>query len=226
MRQATDSHNEMMIPLVLCKTQFSSITNMKSLTYWHPLIYTFLIRLSYGRGYNQRYQAIADLVEARSSLVDVCCGDSRIYSFLREKDIDYTGLDFNQCFVDKATKKGIRARLFDIRKDPVPQGDYILMQASLYQFYPNQHEIIRKLLDASSKALILSEPMKNKAHSQSKAISLLGVLFSNPGDGIKEFKFNPETLKETLRPFARNIKKEFLTANDIEYVVMLAKYYS
>lgn len=196
---------------------------MKSLVYWHPLIYTMLIRLSYGRVYLQRYQAIADLVDKRSSVVDVCCGDCTIYSFLKEKDVDYLGLDFNPCFVDKANKKGIKARLFDIRKDALPKADYILLQGSLYQFHPDEAGIIGKLLAAAKRQLILSEPVKNRAASPSKPIAWLSEKLSDPGDGVKKFKFDEQSLRRVMAPFQQNIINEFMAANNIDSVFVLSK---
>jgi trans-aconitate methyltransferase len=178
---------------------------MKSITYWHPKIYSLLMRISYGKGYIGRYTAIRDLIPNSSSVIDVCCGDCKIYSYLLNKDINYTGVDFNPYFVKEARRKGINARLFDINKEEIPRADYILMQASLYQFFPYQHEILEKLFKAASKSLILSEPIKNKTHSTSKIISFLGVALNNPGDGIKGFRFNLLSLKEVLAPFQKNI---------------------
>ena len=95
------------------------------------------------------------------------------------------------------------------------------MQASLYQFIPNEKKILEKLLNATKKYLIISEPVINYSQSRSKLISKIARLLNNPGDGIKEKRFNLESFKKTLTPFKKNIIKEFLSG--IEYVVLLKK---
>lgn len=196
---------------------------MKSINYWHPFIYSFFIRMSYRKNYAERYKAIRDLIEDDSSLIDVCCGDCRVYTFLKDKKVDYLGLDYNSFFIKWAHKRGIKARVFDIYKDELPTSDYILFQGSLYQFIPEHNNILQKLVNAMSKYLIISEPVENKAHSKSKIISFVAQMLNNPGDGNKRFRFTVNTLKEALIPFQKNIIKEFSVANNIDYIVVMKK---
>ena len=196
---------------------------MKSIIYWHPTIYSLLMRLSYRKGYNEKSEAIASLIESNTTIADICCGDGKIYDFLNDKSVEYLGLDFNAYFIKKLCDKGITARVFNLYTDELPQSDYILMLASLYQFYPNQKEILHKLFSSAKKYLILSEPVVNYAHSRSKILVYLANKLNNPGDGTKEFRFDIETLKQELRPYKNRITREFYTANHIEYVVMIKK---
>jgi len=196
---------------------------MKSITYWHPRIYSLLIKLSYRKGYKERYETIARLIEDNTTVTDVCCGDCKIYDFLDEKSVGYLGLDFNAYFVKKANDKGIMTKLFNLYTDELPQSDYILFMASLYQFYPNHKEILHKLFRSAKIYLILSESIVNYAHSKSKIVVYLANKLNNPGDGTKEFRFDIETLKHELRPYENKIIREFYTANNKEYVVVIKK---
>lgn len=196
---------------------------MRSITYWHPCVYSLFMRLQYKLHYAERYKVIRDLIDDNSCVVDVCCGDCKMYDFLRDKEVEYTGLDFNQFFIKYARKKGIKAKIFNVYKDVVPGADYIILQASLYQFFPWHGQILNKLFGAARKYLIISEPVKTFGGSDSKFISFIGKVLNNPGNGIKTYRFSIDTLKNTLRPFERNITKELLISNNREYVVLIKK---
>lgn len=196
---------------------------MKSIVYWHPFIYSLFIKFSFKRNYTDRYRAIADIIPKNSSIIDVCCGDCRLYNFLKSRYVDYLGLDFNKNFIMEAKKKGIKGTLFNIYIDEIPRTDYVIMQGSLYQFIPNHAWVLNKLYDAAGKCLIISEPVKNYASSRSRFVSLIAKMLNNPGDGIKVNRFNISTLKEAMRPYERNIVKEFYITSGIEYVVVVKK---
>jgi len=198
---------------------------MRSVLYWHPYIYSFLVRLMYRKHYTKRYEAITSLIDSNSSVLDVCCGDSKLYFYLRGKNVDYLGLDLNPTFVRVSKRSGIQARMFDLYKDVPPKKDFVVIQASLYQFIPDHNEILQKLFSAAKRYLIVAEPIRSYAQSKWKVVSLLGKLLNNPaGDGIyKVQRFNLDTLKETMRPFEKNIVEEFMLPGSIEYVFVVKK---
>ena len=194
---------------------------MKSIVYWSPIIYGFLMRLGYGSAYTHRYEAIRDLVEPGKSLVDVCCGDCRIASYLAPKNIAYTGIDFSPVFLRAGQRKGLRTAFCDVNRDEIPPGDYVLMQASLYQFYPHHRKIIDKLLRAASRFVLISEPVINKAQSRNPLIAFLGEYLSDPGDGVKKFKFNSASLSDALAPYADRIVHRGTIRKGIEQIYVL-----
>ncbi len=196
---------------------------MRSLIYWHPAIYAFFIRLSYRNGYAKRYEAVKGLIEEGGSVVDVCCGDCEIADFLKDKKVDYTGLDFNSHFVRAAKRRGIKSKIFNIYEDEVPKADYVLIQGSLYQFIPRHAEILNKLYDAAGKFLIISEPIRSNAESKSRLVSFLAYFLNNPGDGTKRRRFDIGSLKEALVPFKDRIVKEFLADNGVDYIAVIKK---
>ena len=76
---------------------------MRSLVYWHPRLYEGAMRLLYGRHYRARYAEIARRVELGASVVDLCCGDCRLYTQeLNGLAGSYQGLDFNAQFAANA----------------------------------------------------------------------------------------------------------------------------
>ena len=58
---------------------------MKSITYWHPFLYKILMKLLFRGSYNSRYLEIANIIDNNSSVIDVCCGDAKLYEFLKKK---------------------------------------------------------------------------------------------------------------------------------------------
>ena len=175
--------------------------------YKFPPIYTLAIRALYGKHYVASYKKIASLIPENSSLVDVCCGDAILYSFLKSKNIDYLGLDANQPFVNSSLKRNIRIKLADARYDEIPGADYIVLQRSLYQF-KNPVALVNKLRVSARKAVVISESINNLGNSvfgkmTSKIIPLfVGTNFDNPG-----FRFNEKGFKKILNPFSPKYMK-------------------
>ncbi|HPA46305.1 MAG TPA: methionine biosynthesis protein MetW [bacterium] len=175
---------------------------MKSPTYWHPVLYQLAMRIVYGRWFEERFRAVADAIPDGTSVVDVCCGDGYLYRrFLSTRNIDYLGLDINAMFIRWLTRRGVNARVCDVRCDPIPEADIILMQASLYQFIPDHEIVLRKLVDAARKYVIVTEPVRNLSTSQNPFLSWLGRRLTDPGTGETPHRFNEETLRQVLNPY-------------------------
>ncbi len=161
------------------------------------------MRIVYGGWFEERFRAVADAIPDGVSLTDVCCGDGYLYRrFLSTRHIDYLGLDINAKFVHWLARRGVNAQVCDVRFDPIPEADIILMQASLYQFIPSHENILRKLVDAARKCVILTEPVRNLSTSQNPLLSRLGRRFTDPGTGEAPHRFNEETLRQILIPYS------------------------
>src|SRR5215471_3027055 len=146
----------------------------------------------YGRGYRERYRAIADLIPQRSTVLDVCCGPGILYQrYLRQKSVVYTGLDINEKFVRRVIGYGGAGEVCDLRSErPLPPADYVVMQASLYHFLPDPTAIISRMLAAARTALIVAEPVRNLTHSRSRPVRWLARSITDPGVGIQPYRFN------------------------------------
>jgi hypothetical protein len=195
---------------------------MRGIIYWHPAIYEFFVRLMFGKEYRKRYTIISDLIPENSAVTDVCCGDCKLYEFLKDKNVRYRALDCNVRFVARAKKRGIRAEVFDLYNDEVPSSDIIVLQSSLYQFIPRHDEILRKLFHAARSYLIISETTKSYGRSAARAISFFAHRMTDPGDGMKPYRFSLEALRQSLKPYEANVVREFFW-DEREYVVMIRK---
>lgn len=194
---------------------------MKSFIYWHPTIYTAFMRLLCFGYYHERYQEVADLIPQNSSVLDVCCGDCMLYDFLKFKNVNYTGIDFNQTFVTVAKKRGLEVIKANVFTDNLPRADYVVLLSSLYQFIPRHKELIIKLLSVSRKAVIIRECIKSRSSSTNILVSTVGKLLNNPGDGMKIRRFNKKTFFETCEPFKNRVSFHKLANNGIDSIVVI-----
>ena len=169
---------------------------MKSIVYWHPFTYNLIMRLLYGSNFEERYKSIANIIPNNASVVEVCAGDGYLYRhYLKNKNVTYVGYDINPALVRASQKKGISMLLCNLFEDQVPMADYVLIQASLYQFIPRENEIITKLLNSARIALIVAEPVKNLSDSSNPIIRFLARRSANPGSGHVAKRFNSDTLR-------------------------------
>jgi hypothetical protein len=143
------------------------VSDNRSLIYAHPSLYQLLMRVIYAGGYAARYQALSQLIPDGADVFEACAGDAYLYRhYLQPRGIRYRAGEFNETFVTHARARGIEMQRFDLRKDPVPQADVVLIHASLYQFMPDHQQIIDRLLAAARQQLIVSEPVRNLSSSR------------------------------------------------------------
>jgi SAM-dependent methyltransferase len=172
----------------------------------------------YGRQYGDRYQAITDLIPAGASVLDLCCGPGILYQrYLRRKKVNYTGLDINEKFVRNVISYGAQGRVQDLcSDDPLPEADYVVMQASLYHFLPNAAPIVSRMVAAARSAVIIAEPIRNLSNSRLRPLSWLARNLTNPGSGAAPLRFNEATLTELFSQLDLVESKTFLAGGGRE----------
>ncbi len=150
----------------------------------------------YGRHYFARYEAIANLVEPYSTVLDLCCGPAILYRrYLRHKGVSYTGFDTNELYIRKVVQAGGHGEIRDLRNDEdLPAHDYVIMQASLYHFLPHPQLVLRRMMTAAKRALIIAEPVRNLANSKSRLARRLSGLMTNAGQGNEACRFDEASL--------------------------------
>lgn len=195
---------------------------MQSPIYWHPLLYKAAMRLSYGNRFEARYTALGKYIPEGCQLLEVCMGDALLYRhYLSGKNIRYSCCDINPVFVKAAKRKGLNASLLDVCFDPIPKSEYILMQGSLYHFIPNQKEVVKKLLAACTKQLIISESTDNLSNSSSELKAYIGEQLSKAKSGQSRIKFTHDSLKETFSGLSDRIAVWEETPLNREVIVVL-----
>ena len=179
--------------------------------------------LLYGRHYASRYRAIAELIPTGSSVLDLCCGPAFLYHrYLSRKKVRYTGLDINANFVARLNRRGASGLVWDLRtEDALPAADYVIMQASLYHFLPDAKPVVDRMLQAAQKRVIIAEPIRNLATSDSRILSRLARLLTNPGAGEHRNRFTEASLADLFSRYASRPADSFTIAGGREKVYVL-----
>jgi len=191
--------------------------------YKSAFLYELLMVLLYGRHYAGRYKAISDLIPAHSSVLDLCCGPAVLYHrYLRRKSVRYTGLDISRAFIERLKRRGVDGRVCDLQQEAaLPEADYVVMQASLYQFLPNPQPVVDRMLQAARKQVIFAEPIRNITSSKLAPLSFLGRHFTDPGDGQSAHRFTEDTLDRFFSRYSSRLSIAFSIPGGREKVIVL-----
>ncbi|MEK6287975.1 MAG: class I SAM-dependent methyltransferase [Acidobacteriota bacterium] len=196
---------------------------MTSLVYKSTTLYEIAMVLLYGRHYPSRYRAIAELIPNGASVLDLCCGPAILYHrYLRAKSVQYTGLDFNAKFIDRLIRRGGCGQRWDLRSDkPLPTADYVIMQASLLHFLPDASPVVKRMLQAARKQVIIAEPIRNLATSRLRLVSWVARRSTNPGTGEQPLRFNEASLADFFSAYPSQVVQSFPIAGGREQVYVL-----
>src|SRR5262249_31670204 len=197
----------------------------KSLIYQSSLLYELVMAVLYGRHYFARYRSLDGLIPAGARVLDLCCGPATLYfRYLRHRGVQYTGLDINEKFIRNLVRKGGQGQVWDLRQDgPLPQADYVIMQASLYHFLPDAGRIVDRMLEAARQQVIIAEPVRNLANARIPLLAFLARRQTDPGSGKQVCRFTEETLDAFFAPYTPHLNRSFLIPGGREKVFVLNK---
>lgn len=196
---------------------------MASIIYRSPLLYHFVMRALHGRHFQDRYLAVAAEVPEGAEVVELCAGDAWLYRhYLNAKGVKYIGLDNSPQFVQAGRDAGLDIRSHDAFRDPVPQADVVIMQASLHLFHADVNSVIRRLLAAARQKVIIAEPIRNMSDSPNPVISWIGRKMTTPHGqgGNHTHRYNPETFQALMKGFPE-CERVFLEKGEREMVAVL-----
>jgi SAM-dependent methyltransferase len=194
-----------------------------SLVYSHPVIYEALMAGLYGRHYEDRYRAVAGLIAPGSSVLDLCCGPGVLYHrHLRAKAIRYTGWDCNRGFIAYLARRGAEGEVRNIcANDPFPVSDYVVMQGSLYHFLPDASGVIKRMIRAARRQVIISEPVRNLATSRRPWLSWLAKKGTAVDGDETALRFTAKSLEALLIPWREKITRSFFIPGGREQVYVI-----
>ena len=193
----------------------------RSPIYRSAALYELTMAALYRRHRAERLQAVADLIPRGARVVEACCGPGLLYRrHLRERDVDYTGLDISPAFVRRLARTGADARLWDLREArALPPAEYVVMQASLYQFLPDAAPVLDRMLAAASEAVIVAEPVHNLTSGPlARPLARLG----DPGTGPTPHRFDERSLEALFTAYADRVRRSFPLAGGREHAYVLA----
>lgn len=204
------------VALVQFKRRWLRCPSQTSLLYRVPWLYHQAMRLLYRQGKRQRLAVTAQYVPAGTTVLDVCSGDCALYShWLRGRLVDYLGVDINPRLLYAGARQGARVRLMDVHQEDLPPADIVVMQASLYQFIPNHHALLQKLLRTARRRVIVTEPVKNWAASSRQWIRQASQWWTNPGTGPAPHRFTREELEQLFLQYGASEIKETSGGRDL-----------
>lgn len=195
----------------------------RSLIYERPWVYRLLMRLLYGRHHNARFRAVADWIPAGAQVLELCCGPGELFEQqLRAKNVAYTGLDINRPFLARVARRGGEALEWDLADDrPLPAADVVVMQASLYQFLPDPAPLVRRMLAAARRRVVIAEPIRNLSDAGIPLLSAYAREHTDAGLGLRASRYNEATLDAFIRGLDVPIAASFLVDGGREKVYVL-----
>ena len=106
----------------------------------------------------QEFKIIADLIEKKTRVLDVGCGDGTLMEFLKNnKEIDIRGIEISKSKIQKCVSKGLTVIEGDAEKDlaqfPDLSFDYVILSQTLQAFL-NPEKVIAELLRVGKKAIV------------------------------------------------------------------------
>ena len=106
----------------------------------------------------KEFQIIAELIDNKTRVLDVGCGDGTLMKYLKEKkDIDTRGLEISKNKIQICVSKGLSVIEGNAEKDlkqfPDSSFNYVILSQTLQAFY-NPEKVIDDLLNVADKAII------------------------------------------------------------------------
>jgi len=191
---------------------------MRGIVYWHPSLYRAAIKRLYRQHYADRYERISRLIPDGSEVLELCMGDAHLFSaHLRQRDVRYTGIDFNPAFVRNARRQGIDARLADIRAEAIPEADCIVMHGSLYHFIPDHERLLERMLEAARRRLIVAEPVENLSAGRG-FMAFASRIATSAGGGTSTERLDAERLDAAFRRFPERLERILPSAGGRERI--------
>lgn len=164
---------------------------MRSPIYWHPALYTFVMKMLCKEDFENKYEFLGkEIGDLR--VLDIGCGDCYLSRYVMKEH--YSGLDINKVFVRSAQKKGLAVETFDLRYDPIPEADVIVLSNVLHQLYPGHEEILLRIIRSARKKAIICEPVHHIASSKNRLIAWLARKMNDPGYGSPAERLSKEEL--------------------------------
>ncbi len=190
--------------------------------YRSPRLYSLIMLLLYRRNFQTRQESLANLIPPGASVVEVCCGTGMLYlNHLRQKNVQYTGLDLSPAFVSALSTRSIDARLWDLRSStPLPRADYVVMQASLYHFLPDPEPVVDRMLRAARIQVLVSEPIHNLTTDYPRLSRMFATL-TDAGAGPERLRFDEDSLDQLFAKYEGGVRHGTLMPGGREKLFVL-----
>jgi trans-aconitate methyltransferase len=185
--------------------------------YWSPRGYKAAMNVLQ-RWRTHELEQVANEIRPGARVVDLCCGDAALARHVTERGATYTGLDINPGFVKFGKTQGLDVRLWDARTDPVPDADVVCLTSSLYQFSPDERDLLDRMLEAARERVLLAEPVENVAAARSPLLRRLALWVTSVDGQV----FESRHTEETLRALVADVGGESVRFSNLGRVLLVA----
>lgn len=172
--------------------------------YWSPLLYNTALKILYGKIFEERFQCVVTRIPSSTqSVLDICCGTGLIYErYLKDRNINYIGLDLNKIFLKRVKKIGGNTICMKL-PGKLPKADIVIMMGSLYHFRGQENIIVDRMIEASRKKVIILEPVKNL--SSSDIFGFIGKCATYIQGTSSTHRLNEPQLKELFKSYLNTV---------------------
>jgi len=110
-------------------------------------------------------------------------------------------MDFNLGFVAHAQKRGLHVDYGNLQSQEIPTTECILLQGSLYHFYPSHRTVIERLLKAATVKVIISEPIRTLSAHKNIFLRIFAKYITKTASGFHEKRFTREEMFQLANEF-------------------------
>tara|TARA_Y100001968_G_C19444712_1_gene764654 strand:- start:756 stop:1334 length:579 start_codon:yes stop_codon:yes gene_type:complete len=182
-----------------------------------------MLILSFGNYFSDFHRAFSFIPINSSSVLELCFGDIYLAMLCRKNNIDWTGYDISQTFVDNANKNNLNAYQADLHNIKFDKRyDATIILRSLYHFKSDLDSFIQSILEASD-SIIICESIKTFSNSRFTLLRWLARKLTHSGDSEHTFRYTIDSLDLDIqylqRKFDLIIVRKKVYGNLIFYLI-------
>lgn len=151
-------------------------------------------------------------IPRRNSVLDLCAGTAMLYGELRALEVEYTALDINPRFVNSLNLNGICAICADARQAEFPTVDVVVMNLSLYYFWPDVELMVNKMIASAREKVVIMESVQNISMARFSLLAHLAKWATAVDYNVPSFHFTPDIFRETMQSIPGLTKLETLNS--------------
>tara|TARA_Y100001970_G_C14175907_1_gene826942 strand:- start:419 stop:985 length:567 start_codon:yes stop_codon:yes gene_type:complete len=176
--------------------------------------------------YFKDYHVIFSLIPSNSKkVIELCFGDVYLANICKQNNIDWTGYDISDYFVEHAKMKNFNAIKANLHEYKISGDcDVVIISRSLYQFNDILDEFFKDILKCS-KNIIICESLKSFGNSKNKFFRRIAKYLTHSGDSKHVFRYNEDSILNDIdylcNKFSLIVKRKIMMSDSRQNVFLL-----